>query len=97
MAGYLKDPRANTFEGWIEAMKIFAKYAKNGLKSRVDTAGEHDIFYLPSEPKPDDVARTPDGEVFLYWEDESKRTDADILDGLGYHWDTDVDCWAKYT
>lgn len=48
---YLKDKRANTVEGWIEAFKILAKY---GDASKFFCYAEHDILYLPFGP-PDDT------------------------------------------
>lgn len=92
---YLKDPRANTFEGWMIALSIFAKYNEKGVAGRLETASEHDILYLPSKPEPLS-AEDEDGDGECTWPDETKA-DAELLDALGFHWDTDVDCWAKFT
>lgn len=95
MENYLKDPRANTFEGWIAALTIFAKYSEKGTASRMDTASEHDILYLPSEPCPTGF-REEDNEP-ISWSNDEQKADAETLHALGFHWSTDVDCWAKFT
>lgn len=93
---YLKDPRANTYEGWIAALTIFAKYEEKGLQARMDKAAEHDILYLPSKPEPKS-AEHKDGDTVLTWNSEQEREDGESLERLGFHWCRDVDCWAKFT
>ena len=89
---YLKDPRANTFEGWIAAFQIFAKYQPEGLQSNLDTASEHDILYLCTKPEP--IGKDEEGEYMFAAEHEQ---DAEELDQLGFHWDSQGDCWSKFT
>lgn len=93
---YLKDLRANTYEGWIAALSIFAKYEDKGITARMQTAAEHDVLYLASEPTPN-TAELQDGDSVLTWGSERERQDGETLERLGFHWDTDVDCWAKFT
>jgi hypothetical protein len=97
MSEYLKDPRANTFEGWIAALTIFSKYNKSGLQGRMDTASEHDILYLSTVPAPTSARHDEDeGETVCEW-DEAVKEDVQILTRLGFHWTTEADCWAKFT
>jgi hypothetical protein len=94
-SGYLKDPLAGTIQGWMIALSIFAKYNEKGVNARLETAAEHDILYLPSKPEPKS-SRLEDGDYVNEW-DEAVKADAEKLDGLGFHWDGSVDCWAKFT
>ena len=41
---YLKDPRANTIDGWIAALEIFAKYVDRAKYHYM--SAEHDILYI---------------------------------------------------
>lgn len=89
---YLKDPRANTIEGWIAALQIFAKYRPKGLQDRLETHAEHDILFVCDKPEP--VDQDEEGEPAFAPEHQE---DAAALDGLGFHWDSDGDCWSKFT
>jgi hypothetical protein len=93
---YLSDPRANTFEGWIAALAIFSKYHDKGMQGHLSTGSEHDILYLSDKPAPLSVDEDDDGEAVEEWAEETKA-DADMLNALGFHWDDEVDCWAKFT
>lgn len=77
---YLKDPRADTFEGWAAALAIFQKYEPKGPQARFMCDAQHDILYCPAKPDP-----------------KVDEEDAKTLRGLGFHWASDVDCWAKFT
>lgn len=81
---YLKDPLANTIQGWMVALGIFAKYSERGVAERLETSAQHDILYLPSKPDPGAAELT-------------EIADARQLRGLGFHWCSDVDCWGKFT
>lgn len=89
---YLKDPRANTFEGWIAALTILAKY-NGGLQGNLSTGSEHDILWLSDKPEPLSVDEEEETEE---WADDVKA-DAEVLNALGFHWDSEVDGWAKFT
>lgn len=96
-----KDPRAQTIAGWIAALEIFAKYAKDGLQTHLDTGADHDILWLQDEPKPleveDDaeIHLDEDGVEVQVWPPHSAE-DAAMLDALAFHWDTDNESWAKF-
>lgn len=88
---YLKDPRARTIEGWIAALQIFSKYV-GGLQAYLPVCAEHDILFLPAFPPA--IGRTGGDEYQFAPEHEE---DAKTLRGLGFHWSSEGDCWAKFT
>lgn len=92
----LEDPRAGTYEGWIRALTIFAKYNGKGLEGYAQTSAEHDVIYFEGPAPVTSHYDEDEGETICEWGDEVKA-DAAELDGLGFHWDTEVDSWAKFT
>jgi hypothetical protein len=101
-----KDPRSNTFEGWIAALTILAKYQKKGLQERLFAGADHDVVWFTDKPAPKETEYTQeqldaneppanDDEENPIWPDETKA-DAAALIGLGFHWDTELNCWAKF-
>jgi hypothetical protein len=92
---YLKDPRANSLEGWIAAFQIFGKYKIGGLSGYHYMAAEHDIFYVADKPAPLSY-EVVDGDSVCEWEPAAKD-DAEALERLGFHWNSECDSWAKFT
>lgn len=93
---YLKDPRANTYGGWIAALEILAKY-DGGLERHMSTWSEHDILYLHGGPEPKSFRYDEENsETVCEW-DHDTAPDVETLERLGFHWDSDVECWAKFT
>lgn len=98
MSNYLSDPRRLTFEGEIAALHIFAKYDPKGLQGHFDVEHRHDIGYGPCKPAPmpdaPDLDNEEDDEC-LRWS-SATREDAKTLSALGWHWDSDSECWAQF-
>jgi len=79
---YLKDPKAKTLEGFIEAIQIFAKHKKLGLAEPYVFSAEHDVIYtnIDEEELPEDS-------------EDGKR-----LSMLGWHVSSDIEgSWAYFT
>lgn len=72
---------ANTAEGWIEVIKIFAKHEGNGMSSKLWFEADHDIIYSPVDA----------GEV------SADSEDGLILEALGWFLNEEVDCWSMFT
>lgn len=43
---YMKDPRAHTFEAWVEMNLIFQKHNSEADNPDPITAAEHDVIYI---------------------------------------------------
>lgn len=65
----------------IEALTIFLKYAPADKDTYAPTHCEHDIFL---------VAGMGIEENAVSAEDEKR------LEELGFHWDSEYDCWASF-
>lgn len=72
---------SGTGEGWVEAIKIFAKYESKGMESKIWFEADHDIIYSPVDSN----------EVPVDSEDGKK------LDALGWFLDSDCDVWSMFT
>ncbi len=77
---YGKNPLAKSMEGFVQALKIFAKHTKDGMAARYQLHAEHDILYAETTP-------------FQVPEDSE---DGKILDSLGWHVSEENDCWAYF-
>lgn len=72
---------ANSPEGWVETFEILAKYMSNGMQTKFFLEAEHDVIY--SHISADDVpANSEDGLRLVE---------------LGWHLDSDIECWAYFT
>lgn len=78
---YMKDPRAKTFEGFVTAIEILAKYAEKGMQESFAFEAEHDIIYshVSLEQVPED------------------SDDGKLLNALGWHAEHSIAVWAYYT
>lgn len=70
-----------TYRQWIEALQIFAAQSDKGLDAPFYTSAEHDILYTA----------TTSGEITEDSEEGLR------LKAIGFHIDSDVDVWVKYT
>ncbi len=90
---YLKDPRANTVEGWIAALQLLAKYSGGG-KFRPIGGAEHDVIFMSGGPEPL-THKQMSGETVCTWAEEDAEN-ANTLEGLGFHYSNEDDCWCKF-
>lgn len=85
---YMKDPKAKSVAGFIEALGILAKYMKAGVDTAHFSAAEHDVFYVST-----DYAKDGDYEA----EPAENSEDGRRLVMLGWHFDGETDGWAYST
>jgi hypothetical protein len=86
---YMRDPKAKTVAGFMEALTILARYMEKGMEQPFFTAAEHDVLYVhtESDKSTDDwTARPAKGSA------DGKR-----LRELGWHFDGESDGWAYFT
>ena len=79
---YLKDPKAKTLGGFIEAINIFARHKSLGLKESYFFNAKHDILYagIDNDELPED---SEDGIKLVM---------------LGWHVDSDIEgSWSYFT
>lgn len=70
---YMKDPRAQTVDGFVEGLKILSQYMKDGMSQSYFCGGEHDIIHIfvgLDECEPDSI-------------------NGQILRSLGFHTEND--------
>lgn len=74
-------PYAHTIVGFILALDVIARHSKQGVHQKYFLDAGHEIIY--SYVTAEEV---PEGSA-----------DGDLLTGLGWHLDSDCDCWSCFT
>lgn len=82
---YMRDPKAKTVAGFVEALTILARYMENGMDEGFFSGAEHDCFYVSTKSVDDNA------------QPDKKSADGKRLRALGWHFDGGSDGWAYFT